>query len=270
MAYTYKTIGFKHPNSVELKKINNFKQIIVDTAQFYENKLSKGNINYVYKNKNQLKLIKVHYGANNFMHLIGIRSPNKTATEAFNIIKRNKFDTKKILIKNDNTTFEKLEKLNNLKKLINPNYFILHDLSQVKQADKLKFTKAIKSNSRDFLLALKDFEPEIYTHKSLLNLDKKYDTNIYKNVPENSILGIYKEEKDDFDGLTLGVNAGVLAINHKYLKDSTQIQQMTSLVQKELLKDALNLDTKSLQNNKSKRIDNAKRAFLRKRGLERD
>lgn len=47
MAYTYKTIGFKHPNSAELKKINNFKQIIVNSAKFYENKLSKGNIKVV-------------------------------------------------------------------------------------------------------------------------------------------------------------------------------------------------------------------------------
>ena len=80
-------------------------------------------------------------------------------------------------------------------------------------------------------MALKDFEPEIYRPYSLINLsDVKAQYNDYLRVPENTVLAVLSETRNDLGGLSIGT----LSINHEYVKDMSSAMGIIDVMNKRI------------------------------------
>lgn len=186
-----KSIKNKHLASAkDIKQINFFKNKISAMANYYEENLENQIVDYIYKDDKSIKLLPVRYKKERFPHLTGISFENSSASESFEMLKKGKND-KPIYI--GRGTFSKLEVLDSLPKIMQSDSKVLADLREVKQAQRIGVNRAIKTKENDLLLALYDFQPEIFEPKSLLNIK---EAKQYDNIPENTVLAIFKESKD--------------------------------------------------------------------------
>jgi hypothetical protein len=175
-------IKINNPNSYkiatpeEINQINEYSSIIKQIAHFYETNLSNSKIDYVYKENNSIQILPVKYKCENFPHLTGINFDRKSAKEKFNYLKYGYNETPIIIERNKATLASSA---------------VLTQLRDIKQAQRINFSRGIKDSNNELLLALQNFQPEFYQPKSLLNISKK---NAYQYVPENTVLGIFKEQ----------------------------------------------------------------------------
>lgn len=189
-------IKINNPNSYkiatpeEINQINEYSSIIKQIAHFYETNLSNSKIDYVYKENNSIQILSVKYKCENFPHLTGINFDRKSAKEKFNYLKYGYNETP-IIIERNKATLEKLNVLYKIPELIIASSAVLTQLRDIKQAQRINFSRGIKDSNNELLLALQNFQPEFYQPKSLLNISKK---NAYQYVPENTVLGIFKEQ----------------------------------------------------------------------------
>ncbi len=177
-------------SKLEIEKLNKYKNKISETAKFYDSNLSDQVIDYIYKGKQELKILTVKYRKRNFAHLTGIDFSNCDYKEKIEMLKKGE-NTKPLYI--EKATFAKLEVLDSLPKVLQADSKVLADLREVKQAQRIGVNRAIKTKENDLLLALYDFQPEIFEPKSLLNIK---EAKQYDNIPENTVLAIFKESKD--------------------------------------------------------------------------
>lgn len=173
-----------------IQKINQFRDKISTVTEYYDKNLGNQVIDYVYKEEKSLKLLSVRYKKERFPHLTGIDFSNSKADEKIEMLKKGE-NTKPIYI--EDATFAKLEVLDSLPKVLQADSKVLADLREVKQAQRIGVNRAIKTKENDLLLALYDFQPEIFEPKSLLNIK---EAKQYDNIPENTVLAIFKESKD--------------------------------------------------------------------------
>ncbi|MDK7308796.1 PBECR4 domain-containing protein [Lactobacillus jensenii] len=234
----------------KIQKINGFKDKISKVTKYYEENLSNQVIDYVYKQDNCLKLLSVRYKKERFPHLTGIDFSNSKADEKIEMLKNGK-NTKPIYI--ENATIKKLEVLDSLPKVLQADSKVLADLREVKQAQRIGVNRAIKTKENDLLLALYDFQPEIFEPKSLLNIK---EAKQYDNIPENTVLAIFKESKDKN-----AIHMEPISLNTKALgsiENSTKMLIAVGIYAKE-------------QSNllEKQQIKKRKIAKLRQRGMER-
>ncbi len=204
-------------NQNATNKLNTYADIIKTAATFYKNNLSNCKIDYVYKNAKNISVLSVKYKQENFPHLTGINIPFISANEKFDIL-LNGNNTLPLIIEKGNRTFDKLKLLPKLPELLNPNSTILNNLQSIKQARKIGFDDALKNQDKDLLLALQCFDPEFYQPKSLLNISKK---NAYDNIPENTILGIFREIK-----ISNGIHIEPISLNKDSLNNIAVTTEM--------------------------------------------
>lgn len=198
---------YKLANQKEINEINAYSSILKNIAEFYEENFDGNKIDYVYKDNNDIKILPVKYKRENFPHLTGINFVQKNATEKFEILK-NGNNTTPLIIERGSSTFNKLKVLHKIPELIKADATVLSDLKDVKQAKRIDFSKGLQDSKNELLIALKNFQPEFYTPKSLLNIETKDE---YHKIPANTILGIFRE-KDIPNGIhiepiSLNVNA---------------------------------------------------------------
>ncbi|EEU29362.1 PBECR4 domain-containing protein [Lactobacillus crispatus] len=182
----------------EVDNINKYESIIKQAVAFYEDNLSNDKINYVYKEKNNIQILPVKYKKENFPHLTGINFDSSSAIEKFDYLK-NGGNNKVIIIERGINTFKKLQVLHKIPDLIKAESTVLTQLQNVRQSKTIGFSKGIKDSDNKLLIALQNFQPEFYQPKSLLNIK---DDNTYANIPENTVLGIFKE-KDIENGIKI-------------------------------------------------------------------
>ena len=224
-------MGYHVASIEELARLNTYTETLKEIATFYKNELSNGNIIYAFKQDNKIKEFIVKYGRENFAHLTGLKFDRKSAKEMLEDLVAGKTEQNAILLKNDGTTFQKLSVLEKAKELIGTDAVVLNKLSNV-QSKRLKFSEALRTEDSQMLMALKDFEAEIYRPYSLINLaDSKYAKD-YSNIPDNTILAVLAERTNSLGG----VGIGTLSLNHDYLKEASDVMPIVDLMNRRTIR----------------------------------
>lgn len=223
--------GYHVANSEELQLLNANADSIVKMAKFYQEKLSNGYIDYVYKRNGQIELLRVKFGEKNFTHLLGIKFWGKTSDKVLSEMASGKLLQETIYVKNDGTTFQKLKVLDSFKRITSADTLKLSNLDKVIQGRKLGFKDALKTSDSALMLVIKDFEPEVYRPYSLINLsDVRAQYSDYLRVPENTVLAVLFETRNELGGLGIGT----LSINHEYVKDMSSAMGIIDVMNKRI------------------------------------
>lgn len=119
---------------------------------------------------------------------------------------------------------QKLQILNKFTDVLQPSSTTLTSLKEVRQVQRIGFSKAIKNYDNDLLLALENFQPDFYQPKSLLNIKKHSD---YENIPENTILGIFRERN-----IVKGIRIEPISLNKNSLDNIAITTEMLISVKK--------------------------------------
>lgn len=201
----------KVANKKELSELSEKAESIQKSLNFYQSKCANKQFDYVYKEKDKLDVITVKYNDINFPHLTGIDFPNVSASKKLDFL-QNGNNSEPALIEKNNRTSKKLEALSGLPEMLKCNSKILSDLKNAEQAKRIGINKAIKNGKNNLLIGLKDFEPKIYSPKTLLNLKGSHE---YDDVPENTILAIFEESKTKVEGKILGVGAQMILVQRQ-------------------------------------------------------
>lgn len=252
-------------NSKELSLLNQNSKKILEVADFYNDKLSEGFVHYIYKQDNKLKDFKIKYGKENFAHLLGIKFANKTSKQILEDLVNRRLNQEAIFVKNDGTTFKKLNVIESLKKITDSNTIALNDLGQITQASKLKFNDALKTSDNNLLLAIKDFEPELFRPYSLMNLKNARGTTLeYLDVPENTVLAVLAETRSEFGGVSIGT----LSINHDYVKSAADTMEIIDIMNKLSIRKLEEIEQSQEKSNEEKLSDESIENLVTERNKE--
>lgn len=189
--------GYHVATAGEMIQLNKYADSLVKIAKFYEQTLSNGKIFYVYKKDGKVESLPVKYGKNNFSHLTGLIFDRRSAHQMLQDVSQGRLEQNVILVKNDHSTFEKLDVIERLANIISSDNKVLSDLLQKnKQAKKLNFNAAVKSADNSYLLAYRYFDPEVLGPVALINLkNTRNGYSDYSKVPNNKILAVLSETK---------------------------------------------------------------------------
>jgi|GEM_PF-2465220 len=218
--------GYHVATRSEIERLNKFGNVLHESGKFYKERLADKKIHYIYQGKNGLAILPVTFGAENFAHLTGLWFDGKNAKEFLEAVVNGVGNQKGILLKNDQRTFDKLEVLDRLEKIIDVDSFTLNELTEVKQAQRMNFSDAIQTDDKELLLAIREIEPEVHVPISLLNLTSSRATTAYENVPQNTILGIVSESHEG--------DLELISVNEKKFSNVLEVANFTAEVIHEL------------------------------------
>ena len=208
-AEVQKRIGNYHPiTPVDLKRLNQYAPSIQSTARWYLDELADSKISFIYADRGIENILEVTFQKENFIHLSGIRpfEEGKGAADFLEDFASGYGSYDGVLI--SNAIKDKLQVLPMLQDILEPQSFVLDDLTSVEKLHNLNISEAIKSKDEDFLLLFKDAGDEKIP-ASLMKLKGELATNV-QDLPEKTILGIYRERNGQIEQL---------AINDDYVKD---------------------------------------------------
>ena len=198
-----------HPiTSDDLKRMNQYAGSIQKSSQWYLEELANSKIYYFYSNNGEVSLLDVNFKRENFLHLTGIKPvvPGRNAGDFVVDFAEGRGDYNQILV--SNSLKEKLQVIPMLEDILDPKSFVLDNLDEVRIAQRLNFSEAIKSKDEDFLLLFKDIgEERVPASLMKINRDLKVDV---EKTKEKVILAVFRER----DG-----NIEQLSINEDYVKD---------------------------------------------------
>ena len=198
-----------HPiTSDDLKRMNQYAGSIQKSSQWYLEELANSKIYYFYSNNGEVSLLDVNFKRENFLHLTGIRPvvPGRNAGDFVVDFAEGRGDYNQILV--SNSLKEKLQVIPMLEDILDPKSFVLDNLDEVRIAQRLNFSEAIKSKDEDFLLLFKDIGEE-HVPASLMKIKRDLKVDVEK-TKEKVILAVFRER----DG-----NIEQLSINEDYVKD---------------------------------------------------
>lgn len=198
-----------HPiTSDDLKRMNQYAGSIQKSSQWYLEELANSKIYYFYSNNGEVSLLDVNFKQENFLHLTGIRPvvPGRNAGDFVVDFAEGRGDYNQILV--SNSLKEKLQVIPMLEDILDPKSFVLDNLDEVRIAQRLNFSEAIKSKDEDFLLLFKDIGEE-RVPASLMKIKRDLKVDVEK-TKEKVILAVFRER----DG-----NIEQLSINEDYVKD---------------------------------------------------
>lgn len=208
-AEVQKRIGNYHPiTPVDLKRLNQYAPSIQSTARWYLDELADSKISFIYADRGIENILEVTFQKENFIHLSGIRpfEEGKGAADFLEDFASGYGSYDGVLI--SNAIKDKLQVLPMLQDILEPQSFVLDDLTSVEKLHNLNMSEAIKSKDEDFLLLFKDAGDEKIP-ASLMKLKGELATNV-QDLAEKTILGIYRERNGQIEQL---------AINDDYVKD---------------------------------------------------
>ena len=192
----------------DLKRMNQYASSIQKSSQWYLEELANSKIYYFYSNNGEVSLLDVNFKRENFLHLTGIRPvvPGKNAGDFVVDFAEGRGNYNQILV--SNSLKEKLQVIPMLEDILDPKSFVLDNLDEVRIAQRLNFSEAIKSKDEDFLLLFKDIGEE-RVPASLMKIKRDLKVDVEK-TKEKVILAVFRER----DG-----NIEQLSINEDYVKD---------------------------------------------------
>lgn len=198
-----------HPiTSDDLKRMNQYAGSIQKSSQWYLEELANSKIYYFYSNNGEVSLLDVNFKRENFLHLTGIRPvvPGRNAGDFVVDFAEGRGDYNQILV--SNSLKEKLQVIPMLEDILDPKSFVLDNLDEVRIAQRLNFSEAIKSKDEDFLLLFKDIGEE-RVPASLMKIKRDLRVDVEK-TKEKVILGVFRERDGHIEQLS---------INEDYVKD---------------------------------------------------
>ena len=198
-----------HPiTSDDLKRMNQYAGSIQKSSQWYLEELANSKIYYFYSNNGEVSLLDVNFKRENFLHLTGIRPvvPGRNAGDFVVDFAEGRGDYNQILV--SNSLKEKLQVIPMLEDILDPKSFVLDNLDEVRIAQRLNFSEAIKSKDEDFLLLFKDIGDE-RVPASLMKIKRDLRVDVEK-TKEKVILGVFRERDSHIEQLS---------INEDYVKD---------------------------------------------------
>lgn len=198
-----------HPiTPADLRRLNQYAPSIQSTAFWYLNEVANSKISFIYADHGEENMLQVTFQKDNFIHLSGIRpyEEGKGAENFLDDIANGQGHFDGILV--SNSIKDKLQVLPMLRDILDPQSFVLDDLSSVEKLHNLNMSEAIKAKDEDFLLLFKDIGNEKIP-ASLMKLKGELATNV-KSLDEKIILGVYRERDGHIEQLS---------INEEYVQD---------------------------------------------------
>ncbi|WP_049510918.1 PBECR4 domain-containing protein [Streptococcus pseudopneumoniae] len=194
-----------HPiTSDDLKRMNQYAGSIQKSSQWYLEELANSKIYYFYSNNGEVSLLDVNFKRENFLHLTGIRPvvPGRNAGDFVVDFAEGRGDYNQILV--SNSLKEKLQVIPMLEDILDPKSFVLDNLDEVRVAQRLNFSEAIKSKDEDFLLLFKDIGDE-RVPASLMKIKRDLRVDVEK-TKEKVILGVFRERDGHIEQLSINVD----------------------------------------------------------------
>ena len=195
-------VGNYHPiTPADLRRINQYAPSIQSTASWYLNELAGSRISFVYADHGEENVLQVSFQKENFIHLSGIRpfEEGKGAADFLEDFVAGQGHYDSMLI--SNAIKDKLQVLPMLQDILEPQSFVLDDLSSVEKLHNLNMSEAIKAKDEDFLLLFKDTGEEKIP-ASLMKLKGELVDNV-KTLDEKVILGVYRERDNQIEQLSI-------------------------------------------------------------------
>ena len=195
-------VGNYHPiTPADLRRINQYAPSIQSTASWYLNELAGSRISFVYADHGEENVLQVSFQKENFIHLSGIRpfEEGKGAADFLEDFAAGQGHYDSMLI--SNAIKDKLQVLPMLQDILEPQSFVLDDLSSVEKLHNLNMSEAIKAKDEDFLLLFKDTGEEKIP-ASLIKLKGELVDNV-KTLDEKVILGVYRERDNQIEQLSI-------------------------------------------------------------------
>ena len=202
-------VGNYHPiTPADLRRLNQYAPSIQSTASWYLSEMAGSKISFVYADHGEENVLQVTFQKENFIHLSGIRpfEEGKGAADFLEDFAAGRGHYDGMLI--SNAIKDKLQVLPMLQDILEPQSFVLDDLSSVEKLHNFNMSEAIKAKDEDFLLLFKDIGYEKIP-ASLMKLKGELGTNV-KLLDEKIILGVYREREGHIEQLS---------INEEYVKD---------------------------------------------------
>lgn len=192
----------------DLKKMNQYAGSIQRSSQWYLEELANSKVYYFYSNNGEVNLLDVSFKQENFLHLTGIRPivEGKKASDFVADFAEGRGNYNQIMV--SNSLKEKLQVIPMLEDILDSKSFVLDNLDEVRIAQRLNFSEAIKSKDEDFLLLFKDIGEE-RVPASLMKIKKDLKVDVEK-TDGKVILGIFRERNGHIEQLS---------INEDYIKD---------------------------------------------------
>ena len=192
----------------DLKKMNQYAGSIQRSSQWYLEELANSKVYYFYSNNGEVNLLDVSFKQENFLHLTGIRPivEGKKASDFVVDFAEGRGNYNQIMV--SNSLKEKLQVIPMLEDILDSKSFVLDNLDEVRIAQRLNFSEAIKSKDEDFLLLFKDIGEE-RVPASLMKIKKDLKVDVEK-TDGKVILGIFRECNGHIEQLS---------INEDYIKD---------------------------------------------------
>ena len=218
-------VGNYHPiTPADLRRINQYAPSIQSTASWYLNELAGSRISFVYADHGEENVLQVSFQKENFIHLSGIRpfEEGKGAADFLEDFAAGQGHYDSMLI--SNAIKDKLQVLPMLQDILEPQSFVLDDLSSVEKLHNLDMSEAIKAKDEDFLLLFKDTGEEKIP-ASLMKLKGELVDNV-KTLDEKVILGVYRERDNQIEQLS--INEEFITDGGKEMLDNLKKQLIPS------------------------------------------
>lgn len=233
-------VGNYHPiTPPDLRRLNQYAPSIQSTASWYLSEMAGSKISFVYADHGEENVLQVTFQKENFIHLSGIRpfEEGKGAADFLEDFAAGRGHYDGMLI--SNSIKDKLQVLPMLQDILEPQSFVLDDLSSVEKLHNLNMSEAIKAKDEDFLLLFKDIGDEKIP-ASLMKLKGELATSV-KLLDEKIILGVYRERDGHIEQLS---------INEEYVKDNgaemlsvlknKQFEEVSKEIEQTMLENTLN------------------------------
>lgn len=233
-------VGNYHPiTPADLRRLNQYAPSIQSTASWYLSEMADSKISFVYADHGEENVLQVTFQKENFIHLSGIRpfEEGKGAADFLEDFAAGRGHYDSMLI--SNSIKDKLQVLPMLQDILEPQSFVLDDLSSVEKLHNLNMSEAIKAKDEDFLLLFKDIGDEKIP-ASLMKLKGELATSV-KLLDEKIILGVYRERDGHIEQLS---------INEEYVKDNgaemlsvlknKQFEEVSKEIEQTMLENTLN------------------------------
>ena len=233
-------VGNYHPiTPADLRRLNQYAPSIQSTASWYLSEMAGSKISFVYADHGEENVLQVTFQKENFIHLSGIRpfEEGKGAADFLEDFAAGRGHYDGMLI--SNSIKDKLQVLPMLQDILEPQSFVLDDLSSVEKLHNLNMSEAIKAKDEDFLLLFKDIGDEKIP-ASLMKLKGELATSV-KLLDEKIILGVYRERDGHIEQLS---------INEEYVKDNgaemlsvlknKQFEEVSKEIEQTMLENTLN------------------------------
>lgn len=233
-------VGNYHPiTPADLRRLNQYAPSIQSTASWYLSEMAGSKISFVYADHGEENVLQVTFQKENFIHLSGIRpfEEGKGAADFLEDFADGRGHYDGMLI--SNSIKDKLQVLPMLQDILEPQSFVLDDLSSVEKLHNLNMSEAIKAKDEDFLLLFKDIGDEKIP-ASLMKLKGELATSV-KLLDEKIILGVYRERDGHIEQLS---------INEEYVKDNgaemlsvlknKQFEEVSKEIEQTMLENTLN------------------------------